>query len=322
MSAVLGAPASPPEATLPPGLAEPLAGFEGHLRHARGCSEHTVRAYVGDVRALLRFAAESGESLLDGVDLALLRAWLGSMAGPSSPRPVARRTVARRAASVRAFTAWAVSQGLLGSDPAARLAAPSPRRDLPDVLRAGQAASLLEVAAIRADDDDPVHLRDLAILELLYATGIRVSELVGLDRGDLDWERCTVRVLGKGGRERMVPFGVPAARALGAWLERGRPALTGPASGEALLLGARGARVDVRVVRRVVHVLLRHVPDAPDLGPHGLRHSMATHLLEGGADLRSVQEVLGHASLGTTQIYTHVSIERLRSSYEQAHPRA
>jgi integrase/recombinase XerC len=183
-------------------------------------------------------------------------------------------------------------------------------------------SELLEVAGLRADDGDPVHQRDVAMLELLYATGIRVAELVGLDCADLDWSRNAVRVLGKGAKERVVPFGAPAAGALRTWLDVGRARLVAPASGDALFLGARHGRIDPRVVRRVVHELLRHVPDAPDLGPHGLRHSMATHMLEGGADLRSVQEVLGHASLGTTQIYTHVSIERLRSSYEQAHPRA
>ena len=169
---------------------------------------------------------------------------------------------------------------------------------------------------------DPVHQRDVAMLELLYATGMRVSELVGMQCADLDWSRQTARVLGKGARERVVPFGNPAARALHTWINEGRVRLSGPTSGDALFLGARGGRVDPRVVRRAVHGLLAHVPDAPDVGPHGLRHSMATHLVEGGADLRSVQEVLGHASLGTTQIYTHVSIERLRSSYDRAHPRA
>ncbi len=180
----------------------------------------------------------------------------------------------------------------------------------------------MTVATLRADDSGPVHQRDVAMLELLYATGMRVSELVGMDCADLDWSRHTARVLGKGARERVVPFGAPAARALTTWIDEGRGRLARPGGGDALFLGARGGRVDPRVVRRAVHEMLRHVPDAPDMGPHGLRHSMATHLVEGGADLRSVQEVLGHASLGTTQIYTHVSIERLRSSYDRAHPRA
>ncbi|HET8970187.1 MAG TPA: tyrosine-type recombinase/integrase, partial [Candidatus Nanopelagicales bacterium] len=175
---------------------------------------------------------------------------------------------------------------------------------------------------VAADDRSPAAIRDRAVLELLYATGVRVGELVGLDVGDVDHGRSTVRVLGKGAKERVVPYGRPAARALADWLEVGRPALLTPAGGSALFLGARGGRLGVRAVRTSVHRLLRHVPDAPDVAPHGLRHSAATHLLEGGADLRSVQELLGHATLASTQIYTHVSIERLRSTYDQAHPRA
>jgi integrase/recombinase XerC len=299
-------------------LAEALAAFEAHLREELGRGDNTVRAYVGDMADLLAFAADQGAADLCDIDLQMLRAWLAAL----DRRGAARATLARRVAAVRSFTAWSVRRGLLDSDPAARLAAPTPRRAIPEVLRQAHVADLLDVAEVRADDADPVHLRDVAMLELLYATGIRVSELVGLDCSDVDWSRNAVRVLGKGARERVVPFGAPAARALGTWLDRARRKLVGSASGDALFLGARGGRIDARVVRRAVHELLRHVPDAPDLGPHGLRHSMATHMLEGGADLRSVQEVLGHASLGTTQIYTHVSIERLRSSYEQAHPRA
>lgn len=165
-------------------------------------------------------------------------------------------------------------------------------------------------------------LRDLAMLELLYASGIRVSELVGLDVDDVDRSRRVVRVLGKGAKERTVPLGVPALRALDRWLQGGRPLLATDASGPAVFLGARGRRIDPRTVRAVVHAAAAAVPDAPDIGPHGLRHSAATHMLEGGADLRTVQEMLGHASLATTQIYTHVSVERLRATYEQAHPRA
>lgn len=160
------------------------------------------------------------------------------------------------------------------------------------------------------------------MLELLYATGIRVGELCGLDVDDLDHERRVVRVLGKGRKERTVPYGAPAARALDAWLHRGRAALARSGSGPALFLGARGGRLDQRAVRSLVHARLADVPGAPDLGPHGLRHTAATHLLEGGADLRSVQELLGHASLATTQIYTHVTTDRLRQAFKQAHPRA
>ncbi|QIM22949.1 tyrosine-type recombinase/integrase [Phycicoccus sp. HDW14] len=190
------------------------------------------------------------------------------------------------------------------------------------VLAQRSAASLLDVAAVAADDDDPVHLRDRAALELLYGTGIRVGELAGLDVDDVDLDQRVLRVVGKGDKERRVPFGVPAREAVLEWLSRGRPALATSGSGPALLLGRRGRRVDPRQVREAVHRLLEHVPDAPDLGPHGLRHSAATHLLEGGADLRMVQELLGHASLATTQIYTHVSVDRLKRSFAQAHPRA
>lgn len=303
---------------LPIELDRACEGFAAHLRDERGSSAHTVRAYRGDVRAMLAFAADRGVASVGELDVAVLRSWLARLDRQSA----ARRSLARRVAAVRSFTAWAQRAGLVAEDPAARLTAPRVPRQIPGVLRPAQVTELLDIAGVRADDCDPVHVRDVAILELVYATGIRVSELVGLDRGSVDPERLTVRVLGKGGRERVVPFGTPARRSLEAWLAHGRPRLTRPSSGEALFLGVRGARIDPRVVRRMVHELLREVPGAPDLGPHGLRHSMATHLLEGGADLRTVQEALGHASLNTTQIYTHVSIERLRSGYEQAHPRA
>jgi integrase/recombinase XerC len=220
------------------------------------------------------------------------------------------------------FTAWAHRRGMIVTDPGRLLATPKGHRTLPDVLRADEAATLLDAVADDASEHDPVALRDRAVLELLYATGIRVSELVGLDIDDLDEGRRVVRVLGKGRKERSVPYGAPAQEAIGAWLARGRHHLAGAAAGRALFTGVRGRRLGVRAARKVVHVRLRAVPGAPDLGPHGLRHSAATHLLEGGADLRSVQELLGHASLATTQVYTHISIDRLRRAYQQAHPRA
>ena len=191
------------------------------------------------------------------------------------------------------------------------------------MLSVDEASALLELAAERADDGDPVHVRDWALLELLYASGLRVSEVVGLDPADVDLRERLVRALGKGASERIVPFGVPAARALGSWLASGRPVLARRARvpTPALFLGARGGRLGVRQARDVVHRLTA-LAGVRDLAPHGLRHSAATHLLAGGSDLRSVQEVLGHASLVTTQRYTHVSPERLRSSYVQAHPRA
>lgn len=295
-----------------------LPAFERHLRAERGRSAHTVRAYVRDVSVFLDEVDAHDEAALRAVSLADLRAWLGVL----SRRGAARATIARTSASLRTFFGWLERTGRLETDPSLRLSAPSRHRTLPPVLAQRSAAALLDVAAVAADDDDPVHLRDRAALELLYGTGIRVGELVGLDVDDVDLGSNVVRVVGKGDKERRVPFGIPARSAVVEWLERGRPRLVTPESGPALLLGRRGRRVDQRQVRAVVHDLLRHVPDAPDLGPHGLRHSAATHLLEGGADLRMVQELLGHASLATTQLYTHVSVDRLKRSYAQAHPRA
>ncbi len=299
------------------GQSETLHAFDRHLGAERGRSPHTRRAYLGDVRHLLTYAAEQGIDEPAGLRLADLRSWLGAQADSGA----ARSTIARRAAAARTFLTWAEHTGRIPADPSIRLVAPRRGHSLPGVLKQSEASELLDLAGIRADDDDPIHVRDRAVLELLYASGIRVGELVGLDVDDVDRHQGVVRVMGKGSKERVVPFGAPAARAMEEWLAvRGRVAT--PTSGPALFLGRRGARVDPRQVRTLVHELLSHLPDAPDLGPHGLRHSAATHLLEGGADLRVVQELLGHASLATTQIYTHVSVDRLRQSYEQAHPRA
>jgi integrase/recombinase XerC len=303
---------------LPAGLAEALDGYTRHLRSERGLSEHSVRAYQGDVTTLLVHAQRMGGQRVADLDLLVLRSWLAGQA----TRGMARTTLARRAAAARGFTAWAHRQGLVATDPGALLATPRTGRSLPGVLRRDEADALLHVAGLAADDDTPVGLRDLAVLEVLYASGIRVGELCGLDVDDVDRSRRVLRVLGKGAKERTVPVGVPALKAVDRWLGHGRPALAAATSGPGLFLGARGRRVDPRTVRRAVHDLLAHVPGAPDLGPHGLRHSAATHLLEGGADLRSVQELLGHATLATTQIYTHVSVDRLKATYDQAHPRA
>jgi len=277
-----------------------------------------VRAYVRDVSVFLDEVDAHDEAGLRSVTLSDLRAHLGVL----SRRGAARSTIARTSASLRTFFGWLERSGRLEADPSLRLSAPSRHRTLPPVLAQRSAAALLDIAAVAADDDDPIHVRDRAALELLYGTGIRVGELVGLDVDDVDLGSNVLRVVGKGDKERRVPFGIPARRAVTAWLESGRPRLVTAQSGPALLLGRRGGRADQRQIRAVVHELLRHVPDAPDLGPHGLRHSAATHLLEGGADLRMVQELLGHASLATTQIYTHVSVDRLKRSYAQAHPRA
>lgn len=295
-----------------------LPSFERHLRSERNRSTHTTRAYLGDVRHLVEHLEAQDIRSWRDLRLADLRTWLADM----DEQGAARSTLARRAAAARTFFRWATRAGHLDTDPSLRLVAPRRSRHLPDVLRQDDAADLMDLAAVAADDADPAHLRNRAMLELMYASGIRVSELVGLDLDDLDLSQRVVRVIGKGDRERTVPFGVPASEALDAWLVRGRPQLVTGSSGAAVFLGVRGGRIDPRQVREVVHGLLAHLPDAPDLGPHGLRHSAATHLLDGGADLRLVQELLGHASLATTQIYTHVSADRLRRSFQQAHPRA
>ena len=297
---------------------DPVSAFARHLGAERGLSEHTQRAYMGDLRNLMSFERDRGISDLSGVRLSDLRSWLAAQ----SENGAARSTLARRAASARAFLRWATRTGVIDADPSLRLVAPKRVRSLPGVLRQDEITAVLDVAAVAADDQDAMHLRDRAMLELLYATGIRVGELVGLDIDDIDFGSSLVRVMGKGAKERTVPFGGPAATALQGWLTLGRAQVLTAGSGAALFLGRRGGRVDPRQVRAVVHQLLQHVPAAPDVGPHGLRHSAATHLLEGGADLRAVQEMLGHASLATTQIYTHVSVEWLRRSYQQAHPRA
>jgi integrase/recombinase XerC len=303
---------------LPQELAQVLAMYERHLVSERDLAPHTVRAYLGDLTSMLEQATRLGHRSLRTIDLRTLRSWLATQQSLGR----ARTTLARRATAVRVFTAWALHTGLVDADPGALLGSPKAHHGLPPALRVDQARLLLEAAAVHADDGSAVGIRDAAILELLYATGIRVGELCGLDVDDLDHERRVVRVFGKGRKERTVPFGRPADRAVDGWLRQGRRVLAAPGAGPALFLGARGRRIDQRAVRTLVHTRLAEVPGAPDLGPHGLRHTAATHLLEGGADLRSVQELLGHASLGTTQIYTHVTTDRLRQAYRQAHPRA
>jgi integrase/recombinase XerC len=310
----------------PPWAEAVVAQFERHVAAERGLSPYTVRGYVGDLRSLLAHAGHCGAAGPGELTAPVLRSWLAVQheAGAS------RATLARRGAAARAFTAFAHQRGWLDSDPGAVLGTPKVRRTLPHVLRQREINDVLASSAADVEQPPPdrtpaeaaVALRDAAILELLYATGIRVSELCGLDSGALDLGRRTVRVFGKGGKERTVPVGIPAVRAVERWEQTGRPVLATGVSGAALFLGARGGRLDPRTARRVVHERLRTAGVSTDTGPHGLRHTAATHLLEGGADLRSVQEILGHSSLATTQIYTHVSVERLKASYRQAHPRA
>lgn len=296
-----------------------LDAYADHLALERSRSEHTRRAYLADLRSLLTFLDERAPGVgLTALSLPVLRSWLAAQAAAG----VARTTLSRRTSAVKTFTAWAIRRGLLDTDPAARLQLPKARRTLPAVLRQDQALAAMAAADRGAEEGDPQALRDRLIVEMLYATGIRVSELCGLDVDDVDSERCLLRVLGKGNKQRTVPFGAPALAALNAWLAQGRPALVTASSGPALLLGARGGRLDPRQARTVVHQTVSAVDGAPDIGPHGLRHSAATHLLEGGADLRIVQELLGHSTLATTQLYTHVTVARLRAVHDQAHPRA
>lgn len=296
-----------------------IEAYTAHLADVRRLSAATVRAYRSDLADL---AAACGDRETADVDLEALREWLWT----ATKRGDARATIARRTASARGFFDWAVETGLREDDPSLRLAAPKRGRTLPHIATAGAMSTLLENARVAAEEGDPVALRDAAVLELLYGAALRVSELCGLDLDAVDRDRRTVRVLGKGAKERIVPFGAPAGRALDAYLVRGRPALlaraAGPAPSGAIFLGARGARIGPRAVYDIVARTVGPAVGAGAVGPHALRHSAATHLIDGGADLRAVQEILGHASLGTTQIYTHVSAEKLTASYRLAHPRA
>ncbi|MFT7023926.1 MAG: tyrosine recombinase XerC [Rhodococcus sp. (in: high G+C Gram-positive bacteria)] len=305
--------------TLPPTLTVHLEEYSEYLTLGRSRSVNTVRAYVKDAESLLvHYVGATEADSLDALDLRILRSWLAQQARDGS----ARTSMARRTSSARAFTAWLTRTGRVERDPALRLVGPSARRSLPSVLKQDQAAEALTWAEVGARELEPIALRDRLIVELLYATGIRVGELCGLDLDDVDRDRRVLRVTGKGDKERSTPFGGPAVSALNAWIAHGRPELATDRSGPALLLGRRGGRIDPRQARTAVHDALAAVPGAPDMGPHGLRHSAATHLLEGGADLRVVQELLGHSSLATTQIYTHVSVDRLRAVHDRAHPRA
>lgn len=291
--------------------------FALHLRAQRGVSEHTVRAYLGDVDHLLDHAVRHGVTRVDEIDITVLRGWLAAMANADR----SRATLARRAAAARTFFRWATHTSRVATDPTLRLGTARAAGTLPTVLAVEPVTRLLDAARDRAAEGDAVQVRDWALVELLYATGARVGEVCGADVDDLDLDALTLRVVGKGDKQRVVPFGRPAARAVSAWLRTGRPRLARDGSAGALFLGRRGGRVDQRQVRTVVHELAALV-GVDDVAPHALRHTAATHLLDGGSDLRTVQEILGHASLATTQRYTHVSAERLRSAFELAHPRA
>lgn len=293
-----------------------MSDFAVYLTAERGFSPHTVRSYSSDLADFERFATSRGIATTDAVDLELLRDWLwdGSKAG------LAKSTLARRSAAVRSWSSWLARSGASTVDAATRLRAPKADHHLPRVLTRSQIDRMLAGLAERSATGDAIAARDLAIVELLYASALRVSEVVGLNLNDIDLGRLTVRVIGKGSKERVVPFGTPAQRAIVAYERRRHELLAEPTN--AVFLGARGKRVGTRTIYELIAGLLAGIPGSGPSGPHTLRHTAATHLLDGGADLRSVQEMLGHASLGTTQLYTHVSAERLKDAYRTAHPRA
>ena len=280
---------------------------------ARGNSPHTQKAYGSDVAEFLTFLADSNSDL----DLNALRQWLWVLTDAGATKS----TIARKSSSIRAFTAWLLEREVIEVDPGLRLRSPKLERNLPKVATEDSVSKVLERLKNLATTDKPSALSDWCAFELLYATGMRVSELAGLYVDDLDFSRQLVRVTGKGNKQRMLPYGDMAAEALNRWLRTGRNLYAVPESPNALLLTSRGKRIGVRQIYALVAKQLEDTPTGA-AGPHTLRHSAATHLLDHGADLRAVQEILGHASLGTTQIYTHVSVERLKKSFEQAHPRA
>ncbi len=293
--------------------------YTRHLEKERNLSEHTIRAYVGDLDSFFAHLSLQKVSSIGDITIDQIRSWLATQ----QVKGGARTTLSRRATSIRLFTKWAFKNGFLAKDVGATLATPKAHRTLPDVLSVTDATVAMDSLATRvAEEESALSIRDCAIVEVLYATGARVSELCGLDFDDIDYSRNTIRVLGKGNKERTIPLGAPAMKALEKWLKSAREELATDKSASAVFLGARGKRIDQRTVRTVVYEALSALEGVQKLGPHALRHSAATHLLEGGADLRTVQEILGHASLATTQIYTHVSTERLQKAFKQAHPRA
>ncbi len=296
-----------------------LGEYTHHLTKERSLSEHTTRAYLGDLTSFFDNLELQKVDDLSDVTIAHIRSWLATQ----QVKGGARTTLSRRAVSIRLFTKWATKKGFLAKDIGLTLATPKGHRTLPEVLSISDATVAMDSLATRvAEEESATSIRDCAILEVLYASGARVSELCGLDLDDIDYQRNTILVLGKGNKERTIPLGNPAMKALNNWIKNARTEMASGASGEAVFLGVRGKRIDQRTVRTVVYEALEALEGAQRLGPHALRHSAATHLLEGGADLRTVQEILGHASLATTQIYTHVSTERLQKAFKQAHPRA
>ena len=297
---------------------ELMNAYQEHLVNERNLSDNSIRAYIADLESLLEHINKLGVTEFKDLTIDHLRSWLANL----QTRGAARSSLSRRTVSIRAFTYWGAKNGWLSRDIGKQLQSPKPQRRLPDILDIEGAITTLDSLAVRVSEEgSSAAMRDRAIVETLYASGIRVSELSGLNLSDIDFSRNTLRVLGKGNKERTVPIGIPAAKALTEWLAA-RSSMVNEKSGDAVFVGARGKRIDQRTVREIVYVALEALGGKVKMGPHGLRHSAATHLLEGGADLRTVQEILGHSSLATTQIYTHVSQDRLKQAYEQAHPRA
>ncbi len=291
--------------------------FAKHLSEVRGFSPNTIRSYDSDIRDLASFLDSQQVSKLEEIQLELLRDWLWQL----SQKGLAQSSISRKGASVRAFTAWLFRTGRTAQDFGLRLRSPKAARPLPKIVSHDSLRLIFDRLDAGAKANDPLMIRDLFIVELLYATGMRVSELVGLNLGDIDQTRSLVKVMGKGSKERMIPYGQPAREAFERWMSFGRPTFAKVDSPSSLLLNTRGGRVGVRSVYSLVAALLKETPSGSN-GPHAFRHTAATHLLDGGADLRAVQELLGHASLGTTQIYTQVSVDRLKTGYQNAHPRA
>lgn len=292
-----------------------------YLRANLAVSEHTLRAYASDLRAFIVYCQVdelSTENIRSVVTLRAIRAWLASLVQQGK----SRSTISRRTASIRSFTAWAYRRGYLDSDPGLLVTSARGDQKLPQVQTPSDTAELLSYAATCArEENSPAAIRDWTILETIYATGIRVSEVCSLDTTSIDQQGMTLRVIGKGNKERVVPFTRACLSALQAWLSHGRPSLAIPEAGRALFVGDKGRRIDPRVIRAMIHRMCAQA-GVRDLAPHALRHTAATHILAGGADLRAVQEMLGHSSLQTTQRYTHVDAQRLSAIYKQAHPRA
>lgn len=288
------------------------------LGRTRALSENSLTAYGKDVLQFVGFASAQRVEDTAEVDAELVRSWIWSLAESN----MAGSSLRRKVSALKGFTAWLAREGHTEGDVGVRLRAPGAGRSLPRVLSRHHMEEIFQSLQVAAETGDPIALRDLAIVEVLYASAIRVSELVGLTPEGVDLSGGTLRVLGKGNKERVVPLGSPALRALRVYLDKGRPGLVREGSSSSIFLSTTGQPMGTRSVYQVVASLLADVPGVGPLGPHTLRHTAATHLLDGGADLRSVQELLGHACLGTTQIYTHVSNERLTQAYQQAHPRA